>query len=142
MHGKTRFQFSIIIGMALLAASCGGGGSSPPQISIQLGASSLTVLQDGTTASLTVSITSNGGNPSQTTLSLTGLPAGVMSQIVSSGSGETINLTAQGAAAGTYPVTVNALNISVSASANFTLVVAILATVGNTVNTNVGVNGR
>jgi hypothetical protein len=143
MRGKTIFHFSIIIGSALLAASCGGGGSSsPPQISIQLGASSLTVLQDGTTASLTVSITSSGGNPSQATLSLTGLPAGVMSRIVSSGSGGNINFTAQGAAAGTYPVTVNALNSSASSSANFTLVVAILATVENTVNTNVGVNGR
>ena len=142
MRVRTIFPFGIVICAALLAASCGGGGSSPPPdtISIQLGSSTLAVTQDGTPASLTVSITSSG-NPSTVTFSPASLPSGVMSQIVSSGSGGTINFTASSAAAGTYPVTVNATDGVASASANFNLVVAILATVHSTVNTNAGVNG-
>ena len=144
MRVRTAFPLGFVICTALLAVSCGGGGSSPPpdSITIQLGASTLAATQDGTPVSLTVSITSSSSNPANVTFGPASLPPGVGTQIATSGNGGTITFTAQGAAAGTYPVTVNATDGVSNASANLTLVVAIVSRVQNAVNTQAGVNGK
>jgi len=151
---RTRRAFTLlVIGIALFGSSCGSGGSSnnpPPQpISIQISPSTLTATQDGAPASLNVTVTRPAGNTDSVSLSVTSLPAGVTATEATqpgTGNSGTINFTVQGAPAGTYQVTVNAAEqvsstLSRVATANLTLVVAIVATVQNTVNTSVGLNG-
>jgi len=144
-----RLLLVALLGMALVAVSCGGESSSGPPpgpISISLSLSTVTAGQDGTPASVTVAVTRPSGNTSSVTLSTSSVPAGVNTQINSPGSSDsgTVTFTPQapGApAAGNYPVTIDASDGTNTASANLTLVIAVVATVQSTVNTNVGQDG-
>jgi hypothetical protein len=149
MRIKSDFAPAIILCAALVASSCGGGGSSPinnppPGFSIQLAASTLMVTQDGTAAAVDVALTRSAGNTNSVTLSIAALPTGATTQITSPGTGNkgTIAFNGQGAAAGTYQVTVNATDGATNASASLKLIVAIVSVVQNSINTSVGVNGR
>ncbi|MGA2609997.1 MAG: hypothetical protein ABSH01_21365 [Terriglobia bacterium] len=144
-----RLLLVALLGMALVAVSCGGGSSSgppPAPISISLSLSTVTAGQDGTPGSVTVTVTRPSGNTSSVTLTTGSVPTGVNTQINSPGSSDTGTVTftpqAPGApAAGSYPVTINASDGASTASANLTLVIAVVATVQSTVNTNVGEDG-
>ena len=144
-----RLLLVALLGMALIAVSCGGESSSGPPpgaISISLSSSTVTAGQDGTPGSVTVAVTRPSGNTSSVTLTTGPVPAGVNTQISSPGSSDsgTVTFTPQapGApAAGSYAVTINASDGASAASANLTLVIAIVATVQSTVNTNVGQDG-
>ncbi len=148
-----RLLLAALLGTALVAVSCGGSSSQPPPvqnppppISISLSLSTVTAGQDGTPASVTVTVNRSSGDTSSVTLTTTSAPAGVNTEITSPNSGDSGTVTftpqAQGApAAGSYPVTINASNGGSVASANLTLVIAIVATVQSTVNTNVGESG-
>ena len=149
-----RLLLVALLGMALVAVSCGRGWASRPQavpnppgpISISLSLSTVTAGQDGTPGSVTVTLTRPSGNTSSVTLTTSSVPAGVNTQINSPGSSDSGTVTfspqARGApAAGSYPVTINASNGASTASANLTLVIAVVATVQSTVNTNVGKGG-
>jgi Abnormal spindle-like microcephaly-assoc'd, ASPM-SPD-2-Hydin len=120
------------------------GTGQSPTLSIQLSPGTLIATQDGAPSSAGVTVTRTGGASSSVSLSLTGLPTGATSQITSPGTEDTgsISFDAQNAAAGTYSVTVIASDGATTASAPLTLVVAVVSTVQNSVNTSVGVNGR
>jgi hypothetical protein len=144
-----RLLLVALLGMALVAVSCGGespSGPPPGAISISLSLSTVTAGQDGTPGSVTVAVTRPSGNTSSVTLTTGPVAAGVNTQINSPGSSDsgTVTFTPQapGApAAGSYPVTISASDGASTASANMTLVIAIVATVQSTVNTKVGQDG-
>src|SRR5579859_2963560 len=145
---RTETRLAIILCTIILAASCGGGyanNSQPPApVTLQLSASTLTATQDGAPAPVNVTLVRPYGNTNSVALSVTALPANVTTQITSPGTGNAgmITFDAQGAAAGSYSVTVNANDGVANATAGLTLVVAIVITVQNTVNVNAGVSGR
>lgn len=150
MRTRRVFGLSLVIGVALLAGSCGAGGSPPnnppPQpISIQISPSTLTATQDGAPASLNVTVTRPAGNTNSVTLNVAALsfPTGLTTQFTEPGTGNTgtITFNASAVAAGTYQLNVNATDGQTTATANLTLTVAIVATVQNTVNTSAGLNG-
>jgi hypothetical protein len=140
---------AMTLGVVLVAVSCGGGGSvstPPAPISISLSVSTVTAGQDGTPASVTVTVTRPAGDTASVTLTTSAVPTGVNTEIASPGSGDTgtVTFTPQtpGApAAGAYAVTINATDGTTTATANLTLVIAIVATVQSTVNSNVGEDG-
>ncbi|HMD96309.1 MAG TPA: hypothetical protein VKM93_03115 [Terriglobia bacterium] len=148
-----RLLLAALLGTALVAASCGGSSSQPPPIqnplppiSISLSSSTVTAGQDGTPVSVTVTVSRTAGDTSSVTLTTTSVPAGVNTETTSPNGGDrgTVKFTPQAPgppAAGSYPVTINASNGGSVASANLTLVIAIVATVQSTVNTNVGGDG-
>ncbi|HLY63325.1 MAG TPA: hypothetical protein VKV95_21485 [Terriglobia bacterium] len=150
MQSGTRAALLAILIVTLLAASCGGGGYSattnppPAPVSIQLSAASLTATQDGAPALLGVTLARPAGNANSVTLSVTSLPTGASAQITSPGTGNagTIVFNGQGAAAGTYQVTVNASDGATNSSANFSLVIAIVTTIQKSTDTILGVNGK
>jgi len=137
--------------LAAVLGSCGGSGYSPPtstpaeQITLALSAASATAPQDGAAVSVTATVSRVNGSGSPITLTTTGVPAGVNTQISSPGAATTgtVTFTAQSAAAaGTYPVTVTAGDGTASGSASLSLVVAVVAAVEASINTRAGVNGR
>jgi len=109
-----------ILGLALLAAACGGGdgGTTPtPTISVSI-AGSVSLVQGGT-GSTTVSITRGGGYTGSVTLSAEGLPAGVTASFspstLSSETTSTLTLTGSGTATvGTGNFTVRAKGTGVT----------------------------
>ncbi len=118
--------------------------ASPPAIAIQLSASSLEVLQNGTPASVIVTVSRPAGNSNPVLLTVLLVPAGVSTEISSPGAGSNgqVTFAAQYASAGSHTVTVQASDGATTASANLTLVIAIVATVGTSTNTAVGANGK
>ncbi len=142
-------QAALVLG-AFIHVACGGGGSSgglaPTPISIQLSAGSVTAGQDGTSGSVTVTVTRPSGNNNPVTLTASPVPAGVNVQISPPGGGNTgsVSFTPQalgGPPAGTYAVTINASDGGSTASASLSLVIAIVATVDSSVNTNLPFGG-
>jgi len=149
MRTRRVFGLSLVIGAVLFVGSCGNGGSTPSPplpISIQISPSTLTATQDGAPASLTVTVTRPAGNTNSITLNVAALsfPTGLTTQFTEPGTGNsgTITFNASGVAAGTYQLNVNATDGQTTGTANLTLVVAIVATVQNTINTSAGVNGQ
>jgi hypothetical protein len=122
-----------------------GCGSSTPATLVPLtvtpAASTVVVPQDGTAATLALTI-----SPLNSTVSVTvsGIPGGITQQYSSSSSAPMGSVTFVGsaaAAAGSYPAVVTVSEGGQTASANFTLVTAVVAKVGSTQNTALGVNG-
>ena len=151
MRASTRMRLATVTLLAAVAVSCGGGNSSqstpPPTERITLGLSSATlaVPQDATAVAVTATVTRSNGGSNPITLTTTGVPAGVATQISSPGNATkgTVAFTAQSTAvAGTYPVTVTASDGTASGSADLSLVVAIVAVVGAATDTAAGVDGR
>ena len=98
--------------------------------------------QDGTPAKITATVTGNSG---PVTLSVGGLPSGTLSQVVepgSSGSGALILTSSTGTPAGSYSLKVTATDSRSAASQSLTMVVAVSAMVGSTVDQTEGVNGK
>src|SRR5580698_970009 len=128
-----------VLGIAVALTGCGGGSSStpppPPQVTVTLSSTTVVVPQDGTQVTLPVTIT-----PLVSTVSVTvtGLPAGMTQQFSTTTSGSIGNVTFAGsaaAAAGSYPAVVTVTENGQTATANFTLVSAVVATVGKTTDT-------
>jgi len=134
-----------------IALSCGGGqtmtSSGPPgPLSISLSAETVTAAQDGTPATVTVTLTRPAGNGANVTLTATSVPTGVASQITSPGTGDSgsVTLTPQATpppASGTFPITIKATDGTNSAEASLSLVIAIAASVGSSVDTSQGKGG-
>ena len=144
-----RLLLLTLLGAVLVGVACGGGGtvSTPPApISIALSVSTVTAGQDGTPASVTVTVTRPAGDTASVTVTTNAVPAGVNTEITSPGSGNigTVTFTPQspGApAAGSYAVTIYATDGTTNASASAMLVIAVVATVQSTVNTKAGEDG-
>ena len=141
-------RISCLAFISVVTMCAGGSGSAPmpaAPLGLQLSASTVTVLQDGTPARVTVTVTQPAGDSNAVTLSTTSVLTGVTAQIASpmSGSSGTVTFTAQPTvAAGSYTVGIDASDSVTSGSATLTLVVGIVATVGAAVDTTSGVNGQ
>ena len=140
MSSRLRFLFTVIsAGLLLASFGCGGSAPSTP-LSISLGGATVIAPQDGTAATLAVTVSGPSG---QANVTVSGLPGGVTAQFAATGSGGTLTFTGSAAAAaGSYTPTVQATLSGQTASKTFTLVSAVVAKVGNSVDTTLGVNGR
>ena len=128
-----------------MLVSCGGDSTepaAPAPISISLSASSLTALQDGTLASVTVTVERPSGNTNAVALVATPV-AGLTAQIAQPGAGSTgqVTFAAAGATAGPHSVTIQATDGPTNATASLVVDVAVVATVKGATNTNAGFNG-
>jgi hypothetical protein len=128
----------VLISLPLFLTSCGGEvvfTPAPPAIVVRLSAATVQALQDGTPASVDVTVTRPAGTSASVTVSAFPLPNGVTAQIDSPGTGNTGKVTFQAAAqsgtAGTYRVTIRASDGTSSGSAELSLVVAVVATVAS-----------
>lgn len=135
----------VALSLSLLLASCGGDSTAPAApapISISLSASSLTALQDGTPASVTVTVQRPTGNTNSVTVSVTPV-LGLTAQTVSPAAGSTgqVTFSAQSATAGPHPVTVQATDGTTNATASLVVDVAVVATVKAVTNTDAGFRG-
>ncbi len=95
--------------------------------------------------SVDVTITRPTGNSNEVALTVSSYPNGVTPEIDSPGSGDSGQVTftaAPAAAAGTYTVGINASGGTAKGSAQLSLVVGIVAAVGNSVDTSLGVKGK
>ena len=142
--------------VAVLAASvfttgCGGSGSgsSGPgtptgPLTVSLSTSTVVAPQDGTPG--TVAVTVSGANTaSSVSVAASSLPSGVASQFApaTGGFSGTISLVAGSTVpAGTYSASVVATNGTRTASQSFVLVIAIAASIGNSVDTTLGIGGK
>jgi len=139
-----------LLGMALATLSCGGGEMGPsggPPLQLSLSANSVAVGQDGKPASVTVTLTRPAGDTNSVSVTASNVPSGVKTQIQSPGTGNTGTVTfaaeTPGApSAGAYSVTINGTEGATTATANLSLVIAVVATVKSTVNGSAGLNGR
>jgi len=139
-----------VLGVALMALGCGGGASTTmlrtAPLGISVSAPSVTAAQDGTPGTVTVTVLRPPGDTNNVNLSASGVPAGVSTQITPPGSGDTGTVTFTPAtpgapAAGTYSVTLTASDGTTKVSTPLALVIAIVATIQSSVNTNVGQAG-
>ena len=131
--------------LAGAVAGCGGGsggGSTPNPISISLSTSTVNVPEDGAPVHVQITINST----SETALvNFAGLPGGVQSSYQASDtnpSGLLTFIATASASAGTFRPTVTVNSAGQTASQQFTMVVAPVVAVGNSVDTTLGVKGR
>ena len=117
-------------------AACGGGSSPPPgSLSVSLAPTSVLVFPQQAAATINVELTRQG-TTGDVTLSVQGLPAGSSATVQSPGSANSgsITVSATTAAAGTYSLTVNASDGTVSGSAPLALAVGAVAQISATKN--------
>ncbi len=124
-------------------AGCGGSGSSTPPVtlSVTLEASTLVVPQDGTPATLSATLSGVSGTPA---ITVSGLPSGVTAQSAAGSSSSVYTITFAGsasAAAGTYPAVVQVSDGSQTATANLSMVSAVVAKVLSATDTTMGIGG-
>src|SRR5260370_14431312 len=154
-HKPLRFLESSTLA-AVLAASvfttgCGGAGSSmsgpgtpPGPLTVSLSTSTVVASQDGTPG--TVDVTVSGGNTaSSVSVATSNLPSGVTSQFAPAAGGFSgiLSLVAGSTApAGTYSASVVVTNGTRTASQSFVLVIAIPASIRDSVDTTLGIGGK
>jgi hypothetical protein len=144
---KIHFRFAFLclatLGFAIAGCSSGSNSGGPGTLTLSLSSSMALAPQDGTPAKIAATVTGNSGT---VTFSVSGLPAGTVSNVAqqSGTSSGAITLTSSAnTPAGTYSVKVNANDTSGSSvSQNLTLVVAVAGMVGSTVDQTQGVNGK
>ncbi len=134
MTHSLSFRYPFLLSLVCLAlAACGGtsttSGTPHPELAVSLGASSVTVPQDGAATAVGVTITGYTSTPAVT---VTGAPAGVTANFAAGSSAGlgTVTLTgSSAAAAGSYTAKVNVTSGSSNASASLSIVSAPVATV-------------
>ncbi len=140
-----------VLAVSVLVTGCGGAGSSssgpgtpPGPLSVSLSTSTVVAPQDGTPG--TVDVTVSGANTgSSVSVAASNLPSGVTSQFTPAAGGlhGTLSLVAGSTApAGTYSASVVVTSGTRTASQSFVLVIAIVASIGNSVDTTLGVGGK
>ncbi|MGC2638082.1 MAG: hypothetical protein WA294_12945 [Acidobacteriaceae bacterium] len=134
--------------------SCGSSGGPRTMvlepITLSLSPSTTTVPAGGAAPAVDVTVHRASGDTNPVSLSLSGYPNGVFTQITSPGTGSTgtVVLSAAAAtAAGTYPVTIYATEGGPSVTAQLSLTVlsapvTVNVAVSPTVNTSLGFNGQ
>jgi hypothetical protein len=132
----------LVLAMAACSASHSSStGTTPQTLSVTLGSSSVVAPQDGTTASVAVTIGAQSGTPA---VAVSGLPAGLTGRFATTNGGPSGTITftgSAGAAAGSYTATVTVTDGALSASQSLTVVSAVVAKVGSNNDTTQGVNG-
>ncbi len=131
--------------LLVLAAGCSqnnSASSSTANFAVALGSSSVAVSQDGTPATLAVTITGASGTPA---VGVSGLPAGVTEQFTPVAGGPSGTLSFIGnttVPADSYPVSVTVTAGSRVQSQAFTLVSAVVASIKPSVDTSLGIQGN
>ncbi|MFP5276418.1 MAG: hypothetical protein ACLGPM_04840 [Acidobacteriota bacterium] len=131
--------------LLVLAAGCSqnnAASSATANFAVALGSSSVAVPQDGTPATLAVTITGASGTPA---VAVSGLPAGVTQQFTPVAGGPSGTLSFIGnttVPAGNYPVSVTVTAGSRVQSQAFTLVSAVVASIKPSVDTSLGIQGN
>jgi Glycosyl hydrolase catalytic core len=117
---------------------------TPSVLNLTVSSTTAVALQDGTPASVTVTVQRPAGTSRSVTLSVLSAPAGVAVQIDSPGSGDagSVTFTSSSAAAGTYTLAIQASDGQATGIANVSLTVAVVATIGTTTNPLVGRGGK
>ncbi len=134
LHGRSLTAAVLAVSLPLLSG-CGGHVSTPippaPKLGVALSASSVLILQDGTSGSADVTVTRPAGSTNPVTLDVLAPPAGLDTRIVSPGTGNTgqVMFSTQTLAAGNYPVTIQASDGVISGQAALEVSVGIVATV-------------
>jgi hypothetical protein len=145
---KLRWKRAAAISSASLGFALGACGSSPGStgtpgaLGLSLSSSVALAPQDGTPAKITATVTGNSG---PVTLAVGGVPSGTLSQVVepgSSGSGAITLTSSAGTPAGSYSLKVTATDGGSAASQALSMVVAVSAMVGSTVDQRQGVTGK
>jgi len=154
-HKPLRFLESWTLA-AVLAASvfttgCGGAGSimsgpgTPPgPLTASLSTSTVVAPQDGTPGTVDVTV-SGADTASSVSVAASNLPSGVTSQFAPAAGGFSgiLSLVAGSTApAGTYSASVVVTNGTRTASQSFVLVIAIAASIRNSVDTTLGIGGK
>ena len=136
----------VAAGVALLLAGCGSSKTSSanagPIFTITLPAAPVVVPQDGSTAQASMTINSTNYIP---VVTFSGLPALVQATYSPTGAGPSgmLSFTATSATPpGTYTVQVTVAFANTSQLASFTMVIAPVVKVANTVDTTFGVHGK
>lgn len=130
--------------MLMLAAGCSqknSSSTSSSNLAVSLGSTSVAVPQDGTPATLTVSINGASGAAS---VAVSGLPAGVSEQFTPVAGGPSGTLSFIGnttVPASSYPASVTVTAGSQTQTQSFTLVSAVVASIKPTVDTSLGIKG-
>lgn len=116
---------AVVLAVAALVVACANdspsdpGGGATPSISITLGSAVLT-LQQGTDGTVAVALTRGGGFTGAVTLTLEGLPAGLIGaggQIAAGATSGTVSIAAAtGATVGSATATIRAAAVGVSAA--------------------------
>jgi hypothetical protein len=131
-------------GCGAAGSSSGGPGTPPGPLAVSLSTSTVVAPQDGEPG--TVDVTVSGANTaSSVSVATSNLPIGVTSQFApaAGGSTGTLSLVAGSTApAGTYSASVVVTNGTRTASQSFVLVVAIATSIGNSVDTTLGIGGK
>jgi hypothetical protein len=137
LRARVVLALFLLVGVALLNMSCGGGTAAKPlplPIGVTLSPSALRVVPDGTPASVEVTVTRPAGTSRAVTLTLLSVPAGVTAAVQSPGAGSkgtlTFSATAQEGGAGTYQVRVRADDGESYGVVDLALTVIIVARVG------------
>ncbi|KAA6455572.1 hypothetical protein DYQ86_27545 [Acidobacteria bacterium AB60] len=146
-HSFRPFICGLLLGtLVLFTAGCGSSkttSANPGAIfTVTLPAAPIVVAQDGAATHAQMSINSTNYIPRVT---FTGLPAGVQAGYAATGDGPsgTLSFTASSATPpGTYPASATVAFDNQSETVAFTLVVAPVVKVANTVDTTLGVNGK
>jgi hypothetical protein len=143
-------MFVAVLAASVCTTGCGGGGSSSSpgmpsgQLAVSLSTSTVVAPQDGTPGIMNVTIT--GANTgSAVSVGASALPFGVTPQFVPAvgGLSGTLSLIAGSTTpAGTYSASVVVTNGNQTASESFVLVIAIAASVANSVDKSLGAGGK
>jgi hypothetical protein len=145
------WTLAAVLAASVFTTGCAGAGSSssgpgtpPGPLTVSLSTSTVVAPQDGTPG--TVDVTVSGANTaSSVSVATSSLPSGVTSQFApaAGGSSGTLSLVAGSTApAGTYSASVVVTNGTRTASQSFVLVIAIAASIGNSVDTTLGIGGK
>jgi hypothetical protein len=140
------WTLAVLLPVGLVASGCGKTPSSstgsPTPITVSLATPSIVVAQDGTPASVNITITST----SETALvSITGLPGGIQERYAASDTNPSGILTFvadSSAAAGTYTPVITVNSAGQMATARLSMTVAPVVKVSNMVDTTLGVKGK
>ena len=132
-----------------LTTSCGGGssggpGTPPGPLTVSLSTSTVVAPQDGTPGAVGVTV-SGASSASSLSVTASNLPSGVASQFVPAAGGltGTLSLVATSATpSGMYSANIVVTDGTRTASQPFVVVIAIAASVANTVDTTLGVGGK
>jgi hypothetical protein len=145
------WTLAAVLAASVFTTGCGGAGSSsrgpgtpPGPLTLSLSTSTVVASQDGTPGTVDVSV-SGANTASSVSVATSNLPSGVTSQFAPAAGGfsGTLSLVAGSTSpAGTYSASVVATNGTRTASQSFVLVIAIAASIGNSVDTTLGIGGK
>src|SRR5882762_1925967 len=145
------WTLAAVLAASVFTTGCGGAGSSssgpgtpPGPLTLSLSTSTVVAPQDGTPG--TVDVTVSGANTaSSVSVATSNLPSGVTSQFAPAAGGfsGTLSLVAGSTSpAGTYSASVVVTNGTRTTSQSFVLVIAIAASIGNSVDATLGIGGK